>query len=285
MTQGTARLARSPRSLVRLARPPSGRSTSRRYARRVDLGLQGRRALVTGASAGIARGIAATLVTEGASVVVSSRSGERIAATAAEIDAVSGVVWDSDDLDGAAGLVAEAEEALGGPVDVLVLSTGGPPTGNDPLSFTRDQWENAHRSLVLAPMALLEVVLPGMRERGWGRVISVASTSVREPLPHLILSTAERSGLLGALKTLALDIAGDGVTINSVLPGRILTDRLLSVTGTPERAQEFAAKQVPAGRVGTVEEIAAVAAFLCSEQAGYITGAAVPVDGGLLRGI
>lgn len=252
----------------------------------MDLGLHGRRALVTGASAGIARAVGGRLAAEGASVVLSSRSAERSAAAAAQVGAVAGLGWDSADLDGAAGLVASAETALAGPLDILVISTGGPPSGADPLAFTREQWEAAHRTLVLAPLALLEATLPGMRARGWGRVVSVASTSVREPLPHLMLSTTERSGLLGALKTLALDAAGDGVTINSVLPGRILTARLLSgAGGDEERVRAQAARDVPAGRVGTVDEIAAVAAFLCGEPAAYVTGTAVPVDGGLLRGI
>jgi 3-oxoacyl-[acyl-carrier protein] reductase len=251
----------------------------------VDLGLQGRRALVTGASAGIAKGIAAALAAEGAAVVVSSRSPERIAAAAADVGAVAGLPWDSADLGGAGALVAAAADALGGPVDILVASTGGPPAGKDPLAFTHEQWEAAHRELVLAPLALLSAVLPPMRAQGWGRVVSVASTSVREPLSHLMLSTAERSGLLAALKTLALEVAGDGVTINSVLPGRILTARLRSTAPTEEQIHAAAARDVPAGRVGQVAEIAAVAAFLCSAQAAYVTGTAVPVDGGLLRGI
>lgn len=249
----------------------------------MDLGLQARRALVTGASAGIARGVAAALVAEGADVVVSSRSQDRIESAARRVGAVAGLVWDSDDIGDAASLVHAAESRLGGPLDILVTSTGGPPADADPLSFSRDQWVQAHRSLVLAPMALLTAVLPGMRARGWGRIVSVASTSVREPLAHLMLSSAERSALLAALKTLAREVAGDGVTINSVLPGRILTDRLLSTGGSVEGVHAAAAREVPARRVGTVEEIAAVAAFLCSEQAAYVTGTAVPVDGGLLR--
>ena len=168
----------------------------------MDLGLEGRVALVTGASAGIGRAIAAALAAEGARVAITSRSPERIAAAA---DAVGGVglVWDSADLDGAPSLVASAEKALGGPVEILVCNTGGPPAGPDPLAFSQEDWEAAHRSLVLAPMALVRAVLPGMRERDWGRILNVGSTSVREPLPYLVLSNAERSAALAAFKTLA----------------------------------------------------------------------------------
>jgi len=250
----------------------------------MDLGLTGRVALVTGASKGIGRAIAATLAEEGAGVAIASRSRENIDATAAAIGA-TGFVWDSADLDGAANLVADVQSSLGGPLDVLVCNTGGPPAGADPLGFSTQEWEAAHRSLVLAPIALVGVVLPGMRERGWGRIVSVASSSIREPIPHLMLSNAERSATAAAFKTLAREAAGDGVTLNTVLPGRILTDRLISMAGSEEAVRDAAAEQVPAGRPGSPEEFAAVAAFLCSERASYVTGAAVPVDGGLLRSV
>ena len=250
----------------------------------MDLGLTGRVALVNGASKGIGRSIAATLVAEGARVAIASRSREGIEATAAKIGA-TGLVWDSADLDAVPGLVASAEEALGGPVEVLVCNTGGPPAGPDPLAFSREDWEAAHRSLVLAPMALVRAVLPGMRARRWGRILNVASTSVREPISHLILSNAERSAALAAFKTLARQVAGDGVTLNTVLPGRILTDRLISAAGSAEAAEASAQEAVPAARAGTVEELAAVAAFLCSDRASYVTGVALPVDGGLLHAI
>lgn len=243
----------------------------------------GRVALVAGASAGIGRGIAAALVAEGARVAIASRSRERIDATAAEIGAV-GFVWDSADLDGAPALVASVEAALGGPIDVLVCNTGGPPAGGDPLGFDRAAWEAAHRTLVLAPLALVGAVMPAMRARGWGRILNIASTSVREPIGRLMLSNSERSAALAAWKTIAADVAADGVTLNTLLPGRILTDRLVSMAGSAEAAEASARAQVPVGRTGRVEEIAAAAAFLCSDRASYITGVALPVDGGLLRG-
>ena len=249
----------------------------------MELGLRDRVALVTGASKGLGRGIAQELAKEGAHVAISSRSRERIEATAAEIGARP-FVHDSGDLDAAPTLV-EAVEAELGPIEILVANTGGPPIDPDPLVFTRDQWQAAYRDLVLAPMALIEPVVPGMRERGFGRVVSVGSSAVREPIPGLILSNSHRAALLGALKTLAREVARDGVTVNSVLPGRIATDRLTDNFGSIEAAHEAAKDHIPAGRLGTVEEFAAVAAFLCSERASYVTGTAVLVDGGLTQSV
>src|SRR5947199_277659 len=188
----------------------------------MDLGLAGKVALVTGASKGLGKGIGAALVQEGARVAISSRARERIDAAATEIGA-HGLVHDSADVDAVPALVDTVEAQLG-PIEVLVANTGGPPPGPDPLGFTREQWEAAYRDLVLAPMALIEETLPRMRERGWGRVVNVASSSVREPIPVLMLSNSHRSALLAAFKTLARAVASDGVTVNSVLPGRIATD-------------------------------------------------------------
>ena len=140
---------------------------------------------------------------------------------------------------------------------------------------------SAYRELVLGPMALIERVLPGMRKRGFGRVVSVAAATVREPSPVLMLSNSHRSALLSALKTIARQAASDGVTINSVLPGRIATDRTIATAGSVEAAEAAAREQVAAGRLGTVEELAAVGAFLCSSAASYVTGTTVLVDGGL----
>jgi 3-oxoacyl-[acyl-carrier protein] reductase len=247
----------------------------------MDLGLEGKVALVTGASKGLGRATAAALVAEGVRVAISSRSRERIEATAAEIGA-RGLVHDSSDLGAVPALVESVERELG-PIDVLVANTGGPPPGADSLGFSRDQWEAAYRDLVLAPVALIQQVVPGMRERGFGRVVSVGSSAVREPIPGLVLSNSHRAGLLGALKTLSREVARDGVTINSVLPGRIATDRIVQMSGSREAAEEAARSQVPVGRLGTPEEFAAVAVFLCSAPAAYVTGTAVLVDGGLTQ--
>ena len=250
----------------------------------MDLGIEGRVALVSGASKGIGRGIAAELAREGCRVAIASRSRERIEATAAEIGA-TGFVWDTADVGGAPRLVDEVEATLGAPVDVLVCNTGGPPAGPDPLAFGEDDWRRAYESLVLAPMALVERCVPGMRARGWGRILNVASTSVREPIPTLMLSNTHRAGTLAAWKTLARHVAGDGVTVNSVLPGRIATDRLVDNYGSVEEAERRAAEEVPARRLGTVDDLAAAAAFLCSARAGYVTGVALLVDGGLTRSV
>jgi 3-oxoacyl-[acyl-carrier protein] reductase len=244
----------------------------------MDLGIAGRSALVMGASKGIGRAIAAELAAEGARVVVTSRSRERIEAAAAAIGAAP-LVHDSADLDGVDALLEAA-----GPVDLLVTNTGGPPAGPDPLGFERAQWEEAYRTLVLAPMAVVERVLPGMRERSFGRIVNVVSTSVREPIANLMLSNAHRASMVTAFKTLARAVAADGVTLNSVLPGRIATDRIFALQGR-EAAERAAAEEVPAGRLGTTEEFAAAVAFLCSARAGYITGETLAVDGGLTRSV
>ena len=249
----------------------------------MDLGLEGKVALVTGASKGLGRAIAAELVAEGARVAVSSRSRERIESTAGEIGAVA-FVHDTAELDAAARLVADVVAELG-PIDVLVCNTGGPPGGPDALGFTREQWQQAYTSLVLGPMALVEAVVPGMRERGFGRVVNVVSAGIREPIPNLMLSNAHRISMINAFKTIARQVAADGVTLNSVLPGRIDTDRIIELTGSRAAAEEFARAEVPARRMGTVEEFAAVATFLCSARASYVTGETVVVDGGWTRSV
>jgi 3-oxoacyl-[acyl-carrier protein] reductase len=255
----------------------------------VDLGIEGRVALVMGASKGLGRATAAALAREGARVAVASRSRERIDAAAAAIAAetggeAQGFAADTEDVERLPELVAEVSGALG-KVGILVANTGGPPPG-DSLSFGRDAWEAAHRSLVLAPMALVEAVVPGMREVGWGRIVNVTSIATREPIPGLILSNSHRLAAVGAFKTLSRDLAPDGILLNSVAPGRIATDRIAGMLGKP--LEEIAGEpqpDVPVGRLGRVEEFADVVAFLCSERASYVCGINMLVDGGLIRGI
>jgi 3-oxoacyl-[acyl-carrier protein] reductase len=248
----------------------------------MDLGLDGRVALVTGASQGIGFGIARELAQEGARVAISSRTQEKIDAAAEEIGA-RGYVHDTVDLDAAPGLIEAVERDLG-PIDILVTNTGGPP-GGDPLQFTREQWEAAHRELVVAAIEMIELVVPGMRERGFGRVVSISSSAAKEPIPSLLLSSAHRPGLLGAFKVLAKKLAADGITLNTILPGRVATDRISHLHGSIEKAQEVAREEIPAGRLGSPEELAAAAAFLCSERASYITGTTLLVDGGLTNSL
>jgi 3-oxoacyl-[acyl-carrier protein] reductase len=248
----------------------------------MDLGLAGKVALVTGGSKGIGRGIAEALAAEGAQVALTSRSGERAEEAAAAIGA-RGYAFDSADLDGIPALLDAVERDLG-PIAVYVANTGGPPAG-DPLQFTPEQWRAAQATLLLSPMEILQRLLPGMRERGFGRIVAIGSSAVREPIDNLQLSNAHRPGLVAAFKVLARRFARDGVTFNTVHPGRIATDRIIETSGSAEAAEAQARETIPAGRLGTVEEFAAAAVFLCSRQASYITGTTLLVDGGLTRSV
>jgi 3-oxoacyl-[acyl-carrier protein] reductase len=255
----------------------------------VNLGIEGRVALVMGASKGLGRAIAEALAREGAVVAIASRSQERVEAAAAEMSSatsrpVRGFVADTATVERLPDLVAEVGRALGR-IEILVTNTGGPPPG-DSLGFGRGTWEAAHRSLVLAPMALVQAVVPGMREAAWGRIVNVTSIATKEPIPGLILSNSQRLAAVGAFKTLATDLARDGILLNSVAPGRIATDRIAGMVGRP--LEEIAGEpqpDVPVGRLGRVEEFADVVAFLCSDRASYVCGVNVTVDGGLGRGI
>lgn len=249
---------------------------------RVDLGIEGKVALVLGASKGIGRGIAAALAREGARVAISSRTSEALERAAGEIEGdVTAFPADTDDLKRMSELPREVAGKLG-PVEILVANTGGPPLGGA-LDHDAAEWELAFRSLVLAPKALIEAVLPGMRERGWGRIVNVASTSIVEPIPGLALSNANRMAALGLFETLAREVASAGVTVNTVATGRFATDRLADNYGSLKAAEEQAKQDVPAARLGTPDEYGDLVAFLASERAGYLTGAVIPLDGGLLR--
>jgi 3-oxoacyl-[acyl-carrier protein] reductase len=250
----------------------------------VDLGIEGRTALVVAASKGIGRGIAEALAREGARVAISSRSEDSLRDAAEQIDGeVRIFAADTGDLDRVRELPREVAEALG-PTEILVLNTGGPPPGGA-LDNSLEGWEAAFRSLVLAPRVLAEAVVPGMRERGWGRIVNVSSTSIREPIPGLTLSNANRLAALGLLETLADEVAGDGITVNTVATGMFATERLADAQGSLEGAEEGARQRVPAKRLGRPDEYGDLVAFLCSERAAYLTGAVIPLDGGLLRSV
>ncbi len=254
----------------------------------MELGIDGRVALVMAASQGIGRAIATALAREGAQVAIASRSEERIGSAAEEIRAESGAtvepfVADTDDLDRLAALPGEVAEALG-PIEILVTNTGGPPPGQV-LDHPLEEWDAAHRSLVLAPRVLIEAILPGMRERGWGRIVNVGSTSTREVIPPLGLSNTYRPAAVGFFNTLSREVASDGVTVNTVATGRFATARVTDESGSFEPAEARAREEVPAGRLGRPEEYGDLVAFLCSERASYLTGTVIPLDGGLLRSI
>ncbi|RBQ16147.1 3-oxoacyl-ACP reductase [Spongiactinospora rosea] len=258
----------------------------------MDLGLKGRRALVGGATSGLGRAIAHALAAEGAELLLWSRDEERLAGTAAEIAQATGVrprVVAADATDpGAADRVA----AAAGDVDVLVLNAGGPPAV-PPGATSPDAWRSAFQMLSVTPIELATRLLPGMRERGFGRIVAVLSSGVREPIPALAYSNAGRSALAAWLKTVSHEVAADGVTVNGVLPGRIATPRVAALDegaaareGVP--AAEVSARSqatIPAGRYGRPEEFAAVVAFLASTAASYVTGSTVACDGGMLRSL
>jgi 3-oxoacyl-[acyl-carrier protein] reductase len=251
----------------------------------LNLGIEGRVALVMGASKGLGRATAAALAREGARVALSSRSAERIEQAAADIgNGAVGLAADTDDLDALPELVDRVRDVLG-PVEILVTNTGGPPLG-DPLGFGRDAWEAAYRGLVLAPLTLIEAVAPGMRLRGWGRIVNITSIATKEPVPGLMLSNSHRLAAVGAFKTLSRELAREGILLNSVAPGRIATDRIASMSGiSVEELRETPQPDIPVGRLGRPEEFADVVAFLCSERASYVNGVNLLVDGGAAAGI
>jgi 3-oxoacyl-[acyl-carrier protein] reductase len=247
----------------------------------MDLGLSGRTAAVAGASAGLGLATAQALVAEGVTVAICGRDRERIEAAAGTVggNAVP-IVADLSAPDGAIGFVEEATAALG-TIDILVPNAGGPPTGTF-ASTPLDAYLPALQLNLLATVAMCQAAVPAMVDRGWGRVVAITSASVRQPLPSLILSNTARAGVTGFLKTLSLEVAAHGVTVNSVQPGLHATDRLKHLYGDDTSA---AARDVPTRTVGRPEDFGAVVAFLCSDAARFVTGTALPVDGGTTRGL
>ena len=247
----------------------------------MDLGLQGRTAIVLGASQGMGLAIAEALTAEGANVAMFARRADVVEREAERIGAlaVAGDLTEAADLER---LVATTVEAFGG-IDILVLNGGGPPPGAA-TAVDADSVVAAVELLLVPHVRLVGLCLPSLRTSGRGRIIAIESTSVKEPIANLALSNAVRPGVVGWLKTLAREIGPDYITVNTIAPGRIDTERLQALYG-PEGPSAEVLAQIPARRVGTPAEIAATVCFLASNQAAYVSGAIVPVDGGLLNGL
>jgi 3-oxoacyl-[acyl-carrier protein] reductase len=258
----------------------------------MDLGLKDKVALVTAASKGMGRACALGFAAEGAKVMMCARKEAELHAAASDIRTRTGaqvqaLVADVTRGDDVKSLVARTRELYGG-VDVLVANCGGPPRGG--LSeMTDQQWYGAFEVSVLSVVRLIREVLPAMRERKWGRILTIQSVSVKQPVEGLLLSNAVRPGVAGLVKTLAPELGKDNITINVVCPGRIMTERFLSgakQAGLPTEAYVArSSTEIPLQRIGTPEEFANVVVFLASERASYVTGVAIQVDGGLVRGL
>ena len=247
----------------------------------MDLGLAGRRAAVAAASSGLGFGAAAALAAEGVAVAICGRDQQRIEDAAARIGPrVTPLVCDVATPEGAISFVDMATGALGG-VDILVTNAGGPPLGSF-ASTTVDDYPAALALNLLSVVAMCQAAVPAMRERRWGRVVAITSISVRQPLPGLILSNTARAGATGFLKTLAREVAPDGVTVNSVQPGIHATDRLTTLYGGDPAAL---AAGIPAGFLGDAGDFGKVVAFVCSEAARFMTGEGILVDGGAYGGL
>lgn len=246
----------------------------------MDLGLAGRRAAVAGSSSGLGFASARALAAEGARVALCGRDAGRLADAAAQIDGAVPIAADVSTVEGASGFVSEAAEALGG-IDILVANAGGPPPGTF-ASTSLDAYAPAIGLNLLSTVAMCHAAVPAMCERGWGRVVAITSIAVREPVPTLILSNTARAGATGFLKTLAREVAPSGVTVNSVQPGLHATDRLVELYGGDA---SDAAGGVPVGELGDPADFGSVVTFLCSDQARFVTGAAIPVDGGASHGL
>lgn len=244
----------------------------------MDLGLDGKKALVMGASSGLGKAIAQTLRQGGAEVAICARGKDRLEATALEIGA-SPMVCDLSQPEAGQHAVEQAEREIG-PLDILITNTGGPPVGGF-LDVSGEMWQQGFQGLWMSAVDGIRAALPGMQQRGWGRIVLVTSLAAKEPVANLTVSNALRAGLLGLTNTVSREVAAQGVTVNSVLPGYTKTERLAELGVSDE---ELSAN-IPAGRLGRPEELAALTAFLCSQWAGYITGQAISVDGGQLRGI
>jgi 3-oxoacyl-[acyl-carrier protein] reductase len=262
----------------------------------MDLGLKNKVALVAAASRGLGRAVAAELAAEGAALVICSRNAETINNTASEITKATGaevlaLAADVSQADDVAHLVRSGIERFGR-IDILVTNSGGPPAGQFE-SFSQEHWEDATRLLLFSAVELARNVLPGMKERGWGRILNITSIAVKQPVENLILSNSLRAAVTGFARTLANEVAPLGITVNNIMPGYTRTERIEELSRMMAEKEgispaEFVArweKEIPMRRLGEPREFAALAAFLVSERASYITGTSVPVDGGWIRAL
>ncbi len=247
----------------------------------MDLLISGRTAAVAAGSAGLGFGSAKALADEGVRVAICGRDADKLARAVAEIgNGCVGFVCDVSTVDGARSFVTHATAALG-QIDILVANGGGPKPGSFS-SIDLDDYVPALERSMLATVAMCKDVIPAMQSRGWGRVVAITSSSVRQPIANLILSNSARSGLTSFLKTVSREVAKDGVTVNTVQPGSHATDRIKQLYG---ESLEGAADGVPAGVIGDPMDFGKVVAFLCGEGAKYVTGVNLQVDGGAYSGL
>lgn len=261
----------------------------------MDLGIEDKTALILSAGGGLGRAIAVAIAREGARVAVTDIDADSLARTAAEIKETGGNVFsqpvDLADVSGLDALVLRVTQEFGG-VDILVNISGGPPP-TSAFNVPRDVWLKHFQAMVLSIIHITDLVIPGMRARRWGRIITSASSGVIAPIPNLCISNALRSALAGWSKTLAREVAPDGVTVNLVLPGRIATRRIQQLDDARAEREgksvqeivKLSAASIPMQRYGEPEEYASVVAFLASSRASYVTGTMVRVDGGMVQGL
>ena len=253
----------------------------------MDLGLRGRRALVTAASKGLGRACAEALIAEGAEIYIASRDKASIESAARQIKAAGWMAADVSKPGEPEALVEAAAARLKG-LDVLVVNAGGPPAGTFQ-STPLEQWEPAFQLTLMSAVRLMKAALPHLKRSDQGRVVFITSISVRQPIPNIVLSNAMRAAVTSLSKTLSRELAADRITFNCIAPDAILTDRTrhLAVAAgqDPEEAVKRGAASAPMGRLGDPAEFGAACAFLCSKQAGYITGQTIGIDGGSLLGV
>ena len=241
----------------------------------MDLGISGKRAVVAASTSGLGLATAVALADAGCTVVINGRTEDRLAETVPKVRGSIAIAGDMSTHAGAETFIDAAADALGG-IDILVTNAGGPPRGNFAETDIADYAAALEMNLV-SMAALCKKVVPGMQAQHWGRIVAITSSSVHTPMPNLILSNTARSGLTSLLKTLALEVVGDGITVNTAQPGLHLTPRVTEIL--EGNLADMAAMQ-PTGRIGDATDFGQVVAFLCSEQANYITGVSIPVDGG-----